>query len=389
MNGKNGIASMLQVCANSTMERDYLYNDTNSLSAFFKAEYKQHSYFDKEPLTTDSIFVSFDSSVLFELDKRRSEMVGNLVVQLETPALSDEYVWVNDLGPALIDYVSIINGDRELVHYTGLDLLTHHTLNTSASRQKGMHHMLGHYNTRYSLNGTPRTLYVPIPFMREQFFPIFIGETFQVRVALKAANEVMVLKNESVQVLLGVVNGQVRVRLNTNENDSNVTVVKVRLLYDAIHLSPSERYLYSSRQGELLFYSMQRRTYKFFVHENVLTCLLDFTGTASHLIVTATNGELKKLDTFTLIINGVIIGMPDTSTDVYRYFNHSLCTKRYVYVIPFALDCHQAQPSGALTFFGRKNTVLVVKREDTSYTCDVGITAVLLDRIQFKNGSIV
>jgi hypothetical protein len=162
------------------------------------------------------------------------------------------------------------------------------------------------------------------------------------------------------------------------------------VMFDAIHLSPSEQYMFRSRKGELLYQRTQQKVYPFHVHEHVATCLLDFTGTANYLIVSAfVGGEFKKLDTFTLIINGVIIGEPDTSTDAYRYFNRALCTQRHLYVIPFALNCYEPQPSGTLTFFGRKNTLLVIKRNDTSFTCEVQITAVMLDSLVFQNGLIV
>lgn len=387
MDGKNGIASMIQVSATSTMERDYLYQSNNSLSNFFKKSYKQHSYFDKEPLMTATKTVFTGQSVLFDFDKRRSDMMGNLVLRLEIPTLSKEYVWANDIGPWIIDYVTIVNGDRELATYKGLDLLTHHALNTTSSHRVGMSHMLGHYNTKYSLHERARTLYVPIPFMRDQFFPTFLSESFQIRVSLKGTHEVVLLRNENISVQLVTTSTAVRVILNTVSQLPPQTV-RVSLLFDAIHLSHLEQYLFRSRKGELLYQRMQHKVYPFAVNEHVLSCLLDFTGTANYLIVSAFVGSFKKLDTFTLIINGVVIGEPDTSTDVYRYFNNTLCTTRNLYVIPFALNCHNPQPSGSLTFFGRKNTLLVVKRNDTSFTCDVQITAVMLDSLIFNNGVI-
>ena len=48
VNGKNGVASMIQVEAKSTMEEGYIYKDTGSLSDIFRSNYKQHTKFDKE-----------------------------------------------------------------------------------------------------------------------------------------------------------------------------------------------------------------------------------------------------------------------------------------------------------------------------------------------------
>jgi hypothetical protein len=317
-------------------------------------------------------------------------MIGNLIVRLEIGSLPGNIVWVNDLGPALIDHVSVINGDRELVNYKGLDLFTHHMLNTPNSKLAGLNRMIGHYNTKYSLHGKARTLYVPIPFFRDQFYPLFLSDAFQVRVSLRPFADVIVT-DEVVQVKLVVRNSKVVSLLQVGSTTDVQHSVGVSILFDAIHLSKSERYMYNTRKGELLFQSMQQKMFEFKLNETTLSCLLDYTGTASHLIITAETKylEFKKLDTFTLLINGVMIGEQDTDTNVYRYFNNSLCTKRYVYVIPFAMNCHRTQPSGTLTFYGRKNTVLVIKRSDTSFTCKVQITAVLIDSMQFENGMIV
>lgn len=382
-NGKNGVASMLQVCADSTMERDYLYSQNgNSLNENFKRDYKQHTHFDKEPMTTEVRRVPLGSAVIFEFDNKRSEMIGNLVLQITVDALPSDRVYVNDLGTRLIDTVRVINGDRELVSYTGHYLLTHHMLHTPISKVNGFNRMIGHYNTRYSLHGNRRTLYVPLPFMREQFFPLLLN-TLQVSVHL--ANDVVSLKNESIQVRFGLRNnGTIRATLDTNTDPVSLSA-SVSVLFDAIHLSREERLLFGTRKGELLFQSIQQKVYPVFSKDTVVTCLLDFTGTANYLIVTM---NYKKINSFRLLINGVTVGPSETDANVYRYFNNSMSVKGYIYVIPFALNCTATQPSGSMTFYGRKNTVLVVSR-DPGISEDIRIVGIMLDSMHFENGLIL
>ena len=383
MDGKNGIASMIQVCADSTMERDYLYSrKATSLNELLKTDHKHHTHFDKEPIQTAVKTVRLGSAVIFDFDKRQSEMIGNFVLRVTVDALSDaDRVYVNDLGTRLIESVRFLNGDRELVSYTGHYLLLHHMLHTPASKVNGLNRMIGHYNTRYSLHGNRCELYVPVPFMREQFYPLFLSDAFQMSVQL--SNDVVLLKNESVRLRFGVRNNRIRATLTTNTGPVSMNA-SVSVLYDAIHLSREERLLFGTRKGELLFQSVQQKTYPITTGTTSVTCLLDFTGTANHLIVTM---NFKKINTFRLLINGVIINA-DTDANVYRYFNNSLCTKGYIYVIPFALDCSNPQPSGAITFYGRKNTVLVVNR-DAGGTEEIKIIGVMLDSMHFENGLVL
>lgn len=380
-NGKNGIASMIQVCANSTMERDYLYSQKGtSLNEIFKSKHKHHTHFDKEPMNTEDRRVSLGSSTIFEFDNKRSDMIGNLILRITVDSLPSDRVYVNNLGTRLIDTVRIINGDRELVSYTGHYLLTHHLLNTPRSKANGVDRMIGHYNTKYSLNGNRRTLYVPLPFMREQFYPLFLSK-FQVNVHL--SSDIVSYKTESVQVRFGLRhNGTVRAILSTNTEPVPMSA-SVSLLFDAIHLSRDERLLFATRKGELLFQSIQQKSFPVFLGDTTVQCLLDFTGTTNHLIVTM---NYKKINSFRLLINGIMVNA-DTDANMYRYFNNSLAIKGYIYIIPFALDCNNPQPSGSITFYGRKNTVLMVNMDpDTSE--EIQIVGVMLDSMKFENGLV-
>lgn len=379
-NGKNGVASMIQVCANSTMERDYLYSHKGtSLNEVFKTKHKHHTPFDKEPMSTMERNVPLGSATIFELDTKRSEMIGNLVLRITVGSLPSDRVYVNDLGTRLIETVRIINGDRELLSYTGHYLLAYHALNTPQSKVNGLNRMISHYNTKYSLHGKRRTLYVPLPFMRGQFYPLFLSK---LQVSVKLSRDVVSFKNDSVRVGLTLRNNKIRATLSTGVEPIALSA-SVSLWFDAIHLSQDERLLFGTRKGELLFQSIQEKRFPVFPGDTTTTCLLDFTGTANHLIVTM---NYKRIHRFRLLINGVVVA--DTDANAFRYFNNSLAIKGYVYVLPFALDCSNPQPSGAITFYGRKNTVLVVSR-DSGTSEEIQIVGVMLDSMHFENGLVL
>ena len=400
-NGKNGVASMIQVDAKSTME-SYMYKNTDSLSDIFKSSYKQHTKFDKEScfLKSDSE-PRFDASVLYNFDVTKSEMICHLVLCVRLDALPSGYVWANGTGYAVVDTVTIISGEDELVTYSGHYLFTQFVLNTKKSKQTGANVMTGYHNTRRSLNGRSQLLYVPIPFMStlldKQYYPLFISDkaTFQIRVKFRPLRDVVIQTNENVDVSLqAVANNQIRVTMSTNGAVEGATVLlRAEMLYDAIHLTKDERLRYISPTKHTLLYYKVRESYEYIQRsENVKNCLLDFSGTVSHLIVTmqrSSHYDFLPVDTFTLVLNGTIVGPTDADANTFRYYNNNLSTpSKHVYVIPFGLSCIQTQPSGTYTFHGRQNSILVLKRNASDHVAKITITAVVQSRLEFANGCV-
>lgn len=400
INGKNGVASMIQVNAKSTMEENYMYTNSDSLSEIFRTSYKQHTKFDKETCILKSdVEPSFGNSVLYNFDTTKCEMIGHLVLCIQLDTLPPDYVWANGIGYAMIDSINIINGEDELVKFTGHYLFTQFILNTKKSKKTGVSSMISYYNSRYSLNGRGRMLYVPIPFMStlmdNQYYPLFISDkgTFQIRVKFRSLDDVVIQTNNQVSVsMTTTTKDQLRVLLNTNQITSSA--IRAELMYDAFHLTKEERLRFiNPTKHTIMYYKIQESIEFFQSSENVKHCLLDFSGTVSHLIITmqrSNHFDFLPLDTITLILNGTTIGTTDTDANTYRYYNNNLSTpSKHVYVIPFALSCIQTQPSGTYTFYGKKNSVLILKRKKlTDYVAKITIVSVIQSRLEFSSGCI-
>lgn len=399
VDGKNGVASMIQVEAKSTMEEAYMYKDTDSLSVF-KSGYKQHTKFDKESCFLKSDTESrFGSSVLYNFDVTKCEMICNLVLRIELDALPSGYVWANGTGYAVIDTVTIINGEDELATFSGHYLFTQFVLNTQKTKQTGTSAMIGYHNSRRSLNGRPQSLYAPIPFMStlldKQYYPLFISDkaTFQIRVRFRPLREVVLQTDENVDVTLRATSdNQVRVTMSTNGEIEDVAL-RAELLYDAIHLTREERLRYVSPAKHTLLYYKTQESHEYIQRsENIKNCLLDFSGTVSHLIITmrrTNHYDFLPVDTFTLILNGTVVGPTDTDANSYRYYNNNLSTpSKHVYVIPFGLSCVQTQPSGTYTFHGKQNSVIVLKRSVSDFVAKITITSVIQSRLEFADGCV-
>ena len=229
----------------------------------------------------------------------------------------------------------------------------------------------------------------------KQYYPLFISNnaTFQIRVKFRPLRDVVLQTNENVHVRLrSTTNDRIRVSMSTDDGIEGVAL-RSELLYDAIHLTQKERLRYISPvKHTLLYYKVQESHEYIQRSENVKNCLLDFSGTVSHLIVTmqrTNHYDFLPIDTFTLVLNGVIVGPVDADANTFRYYNNNLSTpSKHVYVIPFGLSCVQTQPSGTYTFHGKQNSILVLKRTANDYVAKITVASVIQSRLEFTNGCV-
>ena len=426
---RDGIASLLQINARSTMESEHMYGD-ESLESLFETKHKTHTNFDKQPLEiiNSKAITKYDESthdnadfgdvVVFNVDTRKAEMIGHLCMRIKLPDIThntwdneEPYRWTNDIGFAMIEYVKIINGDEELVSYTGQYLHLHHLLHTSKSKQNGLSTMVGHYSTRHSFRGTAHTVYVPIPFMENradrQYFPLFVSSasTFQVVVKIRPVKDLIyVPTNNSVRCSFTVGRNSVSVLIRT-KNDIRISPrFETKLLFDTFYLTKEERYLFSTRSSMLLYQFVQERSARFNQDDAELTVRLDFSHAVSALIVCMTPAcatdrnmhfTYDPLRHIKLVLNGVIVNKSHNNDDKmsasrYRYLqSYTNIPNKWVYVIPFCLSGDNTQPSGYFDFDSpHKKSTLVLDREHTDRTCDVRVYAITYNKLVIDNATI-
>lgn len=402
---RNGIGSLIQLKSFSTMETDHMYGNNNS---FFETSYKHHTKFDKEPILIEQES-EFNNTLIFNVDIMRSEMLGNLMLMIRLPNIERfGYLWTNDIGHALVDHIRIINGDEELVKFTGDYLHTQYLLNTSSSHLNGINRMIGHYNTRYSLCGKSRVIYIPIPFMKSaldtQYYPVFLSssKTFQIIVKIKPLRELVYVHGSDniVKCIIHIMYGKPCIQLESNNiNIDENPKLQASLLYDGIHLSKQERLLFQTKNGRLLYHTLQERTERFESRSSSMHVPLDFHGTVTHLLVYIIPTskldrnlyyEYYPLNTITLILNGVVVGDKDLPASKYRCIQpNRRIPSKWLYVIPFCLSCAQTQPSGEFTFYGRKNNTLIINRNQyIDLNCNVRLFAVTYNKLEFANSLI-
>lgn len=428
MDTRDGVASLLQIQAKSTIERDHMYGkDTLDL---FKATFKNHTNFDKHPTDinnsksilqyseTDTTNADFGDTIVFNVDTKQAEMIGHLIMRIRLPDISQykwdnqlSYQWTNDIGYAMIEYVKIINGDEELVSYSGNYLHIYSLLNVVHSKRNGMSSMIGHYNTRHSLHGRSRTLYIPIPFMESrddrQYYPLFISsaQTFQIRVKLnKVRDLVYVPSDQSVHCSLRIISDNVNVQIRTKDDIRIAPKLEARLLFDSFHLTKEERVLFLTRTSHILFQYVQERSFRLQQDDMELGMLLDFSHAVSSIIVCVVpdcaldhnlHFQYEPLTRMKLILNGVTVNKSHynhdkMSADRFRYL-HSFTNipNKWVYVIPFCLSNDHTQPTGYFLFDApNKKSTLTIERENTGHACTVYVYAITYNKLNMERGVI-
>ena len=331
VNKRNGVASLLQLAATSTMEKDHMYSDElDELNPLFYATHTHTTRFDREPYI-EEYQTHTGSKVIHTVDTMLSDMIGNLFLKIDITSVDDGLVWTNDVAHALLVSIRIVNGDEELAQFSGEYLHISNKLDIPQSKQRGYDEMTSHYNSKFSLSNKSRVLYVDVPFLKTgeecQFFPIMNtkNNAFSIIIQLQSIKELVLSKTdaqeEHVYVNLRVSGGNVQ----TDMSVTNVQIIgnvrevpiKVGIIYDSVHLSDEERSLFLSRKSNILLKSVQSR--QAFMPPETLEdkIILDFTHSISELIVVLTLNQresnmkgvnpfvFRPLSELSLYLNGV------------------------------------------------------------------------------------
>lgn len=366
---RNGVASLLQIQARSTMETDFMYdyNSSSGLNPFFKNSYAQHTKFDRENQHVSFDSLDFGSSLIYEFDVKQFDMIGNLMLQIKLPSLPSDMLWTNDTAFTLLKEVKIVQDDQLLVSYTGEYLHLRNLLHLPSSKEIGLYEMTGHYETEMSLSNTSKRMYIDLPFLKTfndmQYFPILLASMFKIHVVFNDISKLIIPRNVNLKVkIYAKGDGNIGVFLkNVLLDIRSIYKFDMDLMFDIITLDEYERLLFKTKSSDILFDQVQYKYVDIKKYINYQNIPLEFTNNISHLIVCMRPSQYyddgnsffkyEYIDKIQLILGGndIFDGYVDASR--FRYMNK--CTRipsKWIYVLPFCLDCSQQQPSGTFNF---------------------------------------
>ena len=413
-NGRNGVASIIQVMASSTMEHDVMYANVGACSPF-DPSYLRHTTFDKESLHIDKGYVDLtrERNIVFQIDDTDIDMMGNMFLRVDFPILDMNYKWINSVGNAVIKEIKLLVGDYEIYKCSGKYLQIRFLTDTVASHYVANCTMIGYYNSKYSLNEQSRTCYIEIPFMKsamdQQYFPLFMSKKkpLSILVTLRSLSE-LIFKEDIASNTIGVgmrineISQHVYINFYKILESISNTKIKVSLYYDNFRLSYFEKNLFNNNSSELLFTQIQETTIQFEKNQKLTTDTFKLKGNIVELLIVLISNhnidnnlhfKFLPLSQIKITINNIPLTNEDTniSASLYRLKQpHIRTPDTFVYVIPFNLSSHITQPCGSLNFdkMSGNNKITLTRNQFVEQSCTAHIFGVSYNSIFLNNGSL-
>jgi len=379
--------------------RQDIYLTGNPQTTFFKQVYRRHTNF-----SVESCRIDFDGStdfgkVVVATIPRKGDLLNTLILEVSLPMLPQstpttiDTSWVNGIGHAMLEYISLEVGGKEVDRQYGEWLHVTSQLQVDASKRQGFNNMLGYQEAfEQSSQPGPLKLYIPLRF----WFCNNVGLSLPL-IALQAHPVRIYVKLRSPNTLF------YRDSLALNPNQSlfpppNPT--SFVMWGDFIHLDTDERRRFSSSKHEYLVEQVQIQQKTAVPAGAALANItLDFNNPLKELIWVVQQDRMLLTNEWFNYTNRQLVEEHVTlddqiSTAILRldgydrfeirdasYFRlvqpwqrHTVIPDDYIYVYSFSLAPEAAQPQGALNASRIDTIVLAVAMNPNITRYDSGVT---------------
>jgi hypothetical protein len=378
--------------------RQDIYLSGNPQTTFFKQVYRRHTNFAME-----SCRIDFDGStdfgkVIVATLPRKGDLINSLILEVSLPAIPQtselgDTSWVNGIGHAMIDYISLEIGGKEIDRQYGEYLHLYSQFQVDASKRTGYNNMVG-YQEAYIQTSQPGPLklYIPLRF----WFCNNVGLSLPL-IALQAHPVKVYVKLRPVNSLFyrdSLVIVPTQTLQPTPHIDSLV------MWGDYIHLDTEERRRFTSSKHEYLIEQVQiQKKTSIPAGASLSNVTLDFNNPIKELmwvvqedrmllsneIFNYTNRQLTEqhvtladqISTCILRIDGYDRFEVRDATYfrlVQPYQHHTSVPDDYIYLYSFSLAPEAAQPQGSLNASRIDTIVLSVTMNPNIIRYDSGIT---------------
>jgi hypothetical protein len=373
----------------------------NPQITFFKLVHRRHTNFSIQSI--EQVFngqVGFNKRVTCTI-ARTGDLVSGMCLQLELPHLQDwqsklgmegklypqvsQVAWVNSIGHAVIQSVSIEIGGQKIDEHYGTWLEIWDELTTKSEKRAGYNQMIGKYASDIGLrnNGqTNRTYYIPLqfwfctnpglalPLIALQFHEVKINVQF------RPLNECIVALDAAGDRVQGT---SMAVK---NASDSAYSFTSCTLWVDYVYLDAEERKRFAGMKHDYLITQLQYAGSEALSGFTGVTSKvrLNFNHPVKELVFTLqhsrnTTPGMQGNDWFNFSSNLPGSRNPTYSRDllgkaqlklnghdrfdarpatyfrlVQPYQHHTCVPSKHIYVYSFALRPEEHQPSGACNF---------------------------------------
>lgn len=401
---------LLQIVATG---RQDIYLSGNPQTTFFKQVYRRHTNYSVESCRIDFDGAADFGKVVVATVPRKGDLLNTLMLEIVLPMLPQtnsgviDTSWVNGIGHAMLEYISLEIGGKEIDRQYGEFLHITAELQVDASKKVGFNNMIGYQEAyRQDSQPGPLKLYVPLRF----WFCNNVGLSLPL-VALQAHPVRILIKLRPLSTLwyrdtLALSPQQPL----TNSGQFTPQLTSFVMWGDYIHLDTDERRRFVSSKHEYLIEQVQhqKKTAVAAGSSNV-NIELDFNNPIKEIMwVVQQDRMLLTNETFNysnrmLIEQGVVLN--DQISDAIikldgydrfevrdaAYFRlvqpwqrHTCIPRDYIYLYSFSLNPEAAQPQGSLNASRIDSIVISCTMNQNIHRSDCGITVYALNYNVFR-----
>lgn len=363
-----GNGGLLQLVA---MGKQDIFLTGNPQITWFKMVYRRYTNF---AIESQTMFFDGDPDFgkrLSCLVPRRGDLLGPLVLEVTLPAITltdgTPVSYVNSIGHALIEEITLEIGEQEIDTQTGEWMELWSNMTTTAMQRQGLNNMIGKVDDYIEpQNFGPLKLYIPLRFWfcknPGQYLPLLALQYHPIRINIKLRNLQSLFFTKS---------------FTTNCNTLSVNSTKItdlRLFGDYVYLDVEERRRFVSNTHEYLIEQVQYTPpISIPIGATSSTVRLEFNHPIRELLwfvqrsIMETNHEYFNYSSTSILENGA---RQDLMADaiiqldgydrfdrrdagyfrlVQPYYHHTVVpTNLFIYNYCFALRPEELQPSGSL-----------------------------------------
>lgn len=406
--------------------RQDVYLSGNPQTTFFKQVYRRYTNFSMETQR-----ISIDTAA--ELNKlisitipRNGDLLGQIVLEVDLPEITqngpvqpqnptivqnvtpNDYSqanpnavsWVNGIGFAMIDYVSIWIGQQEIDRQYGEFMYLWTQLTTPGSKQDGVNYMTGKVNvfTSTAISG-PVKLYIPLSFWFCKnpglALPLIALQSSPIKLYIKLKNGYDLVYSDKLERYVLNPIGACPSVTNSPPTVSNITIWG-----DYIYLDTEERRRFVSSKHEYLIEQVQRQTrYSIPANSRSVNVPLTFNHPMKEMIWVINQDRMLDAHEYFNYSSRMLLepGIPalDLATSFVlqfdgfdrfeeqgaKYFRlvqpwqrHTAIPNDFIYVYSFSLAPEAAQPQGSCNGSRLNSIVLQAQMNQSIPSKPAGIT---------------
>jgi hypothetical protein len=401
---------LLQIVATG---RQDIYLSGNPQTTFFKQVYRRHTNYSIESCRIDFDGAADFGKVVVATIPRKGDLLNTLMLEISLPILPQsrpgniDTSWVNGIGHAMLEYISLEIGGKEIDRQYGEFLHIMAELQVDASKKVGFNNMIG-YQEAYRQDSQPGSLklYVPLRF----WFCNNIGLSLPL-VALQAHPVRVLIKIRPLSTLW------YRDTLSLNPTQPLTTsgqfqpqLTSFVMWGDYIHLDTDERRRFVSSKHEYLIEQVQhqKKTSVSASSTNV-NIGLDFNNPIKEIVWVVQQDRMVLTNETFNYTNRMLVEQRITLNDqisdailkldgydrfeardatyfrlVQPWQRHTCIPRDYIYVYSFSLNPEASQPQGSLNASRIDSIVLSCNMNPNIIRHDCGITVYAINYNVFR-----